>query len=291
MFTAIVDPTDEGFKQEARHLSVAATAAVRRATKRPRVVAAFTTFPIGARMKGLAGMLQSLADQSWPLDAIIMSLPDHVERISPEMLPIPPEAYEYSRQYKNLVVHQTTDRGPGTKLLGALEVEKDPDTVIVVLDDDTYYHNDTVLTLMSTMLSFDQDVAPAFMCEEVIESWSGKRRWAYQSHEGFCHGFASGYAAFAVRPRFFDHKVWDLSQGPVGCRLHDDVWISGSMLVGRGIRPYLVRPGFDSVAGQYIKDDGKRQEESVNVANRHAQERGLDPQGDCVSFFPFSSAT
>jgi len=238
-------------------------------------------------MAGVAEMLRSLANQTWQLDSVIINLPDRIARLSSEALSIPQQVYDWENQYSWLNVHQTKDRGPATKLLGALEVEKDPDTILIILDDDTYYHRDTVLALVSAMVASPTDVAPCFQCEEVSRDWFGNWKWTYAGTEGRCHGFASGYAAYAVRPRFFDKTVWDPSRGPGGCWLHDDVWISGCMLTAAGVRPQLLRPGFDSVAGGVIERNGKRQQESVFVASKAAHLRGQDPQGECIGHFPF----
>lgn len=59
------------------------------------------------------------------------------------------------------------------------------------------------------------------------------------------------------------------------------------MLTASGVRPHLIKPGFDSVQWEFIKEKGKRQAESVNVAHVAAEKRGEDPQGSCVAYFPF----
>mmetsp|Transcript_23719 Transcript_23719/g.55303 ORF Transcript_23719/g.55303 Transcript_23719/m.55303 type:complete len:329 (+) Transcript_23719:45-1031(+) len=282
------NPRSHPALRERNSMSLAVVTAVKRALKRPRVVASFTTFPIGTRMAGVGKMLSSLSNQSWKLDGVVMNLPDKIERLSPDVLPIPPEVREWERAYGSwLTVHQMKDYGPATKLLGTLQLEKDPDTIIIVLDDDTYYHYDMVAALVSTMLSTPDDIAPAFKCEDVFKDFWGKMKWRYNKVEGRCSGFAEGFAAYAVRPRYFDQRVFELSSGPKGCRLHDDVWISGSMLVASGVRPHLVTPGFDSIFGSAVNDIGARQQESVFVANKKALEKGESPQRDCVEHFPF----
>merc|ERR1712217_306958 len=232
------------------------------------------------------------ANQTWRPDAVIINFPYRVKRLSDKPLAIPKEAKTWAEQYSWLTVRQTDDYGPATKLLGTLQVETDPDTIIVILDDDTYYHHDTILSLVSTMMASSTDIAPCFQCEEVWKDWFGfgKLRWKYAETEGRCKGFASGYAAYAVRPRYFDHSVWNHSLGPEGCRLHDDVWISGSMLVASGVRPYLIRPGFDSVQQEYIRAHG-RPNESVHVAHMAEIKQGRDPQRRCVEHFTFHHDT
>jgi len=269
-------------------VSLSLLTAVRHAIKRPRVVASFTTFPMGHRMAGVAGMLRSLAAQSWPLDAVIMNLPDKIARFGDDVLPIPPEIDQWKQEYPWLRVNQVKDRGPATKLLGTLLLETDPDTIIVVVDDDTFYHQDMVVALVSAMLSSTTDIIPCFHCENVRRSSFGRLRWGYAQKEGKCNGFAEGFAAYAVRPKYFDHRVQEVEQAPKGCRLHDDVFLSGSALIGSGARPYLLRPGFDSINGTAVIELGARQEESVYVANKKAIAHGEDPQRDCVAHFPFA---
>lgn len=58
------------------------------------------------------------------------------------------------------------------------------------------------------------------------------------------------------------------------------------MLKASGVRPYLVRPGFDSVQEEYIKEKG-RPNESIHVAHKAALKRGIDPQRACVEHFDF----
>mmetsp|Transcript_71211 Transcript_71211/g.131291 ORF Transcript_71211/g.131291 Transcript_71211/m.131291 type:complete len:326 (+) Transcript_71211:43-1020(+) len=268
--------------------AVATMHALREVQSHPRVVVSFTTFPLGMRMAGVADMLRSLAKQTLQPDQVILNFPTHIARLSIGPLAIPREVEEWKQMYRWLKVHQTKDYGPATKLLGALEVEKNPDTIIIIVDDDTYYHRDTVLAHVSAMVSSPIDIASCFVCEGVHLDWYGRSQWSYTRAEGKCRGFASGYASYAVRPRYFDKLVWDHSSAPKGCWMHDDVWISGSMLKATGVRPHVLKPGFHAVAGEFIVKIGARQNESIFVANAAALKTGDDPQGTCVAHFPFT---
>ena len=46
---------------------------------------------------------------------------------------------------------------------------------------------------------------------------------------------------------YFNQSVFDYKNTPKGCRLHDDVWISGVLWKYAKVRPYLLKPGFKSV--------------------------------------------
>ena len=49
------------------------------------------------------------------------------------------EIPEWLPEMPGVRLHRTLDRGPATKLLGALEIEKDPETILITVDDDNDY--------------------------------------------------------------------------------------------------------------------------------------------------------
>lgn len=105
-----------------------------------RVVASLTTMP--DRYDKVVRTVRTIAAQTYPLDAIYLGLPTHSRRLN---IPYP----EISPELKKLVtVVPCTDFGPITKLMCALLVEQDPDTVIITFDDDMLYNPRTVETLM-----------------------------------------------------------------------------------------------------------------------------------------------
>lgn len=97
-----------------------------------RVVASLTTIP--GREKKLLRTLRSLHAQTYKLDAIYLGIPQRSRRLG---LPYP----EFSQQIKDMctIVICDADYGPGTKIIGGLISESDPDTVIITFDDDVIY--------------------------------------------------------------------------------------------------------------------------------------------------------
>ncbi|KAJ3082729.1 hypothetical protein HK100_009603, partial [Physocladia obscura] len=181
-------------------------------------------------------------------------------------------------RYPLLRVHRPADSGAATKLLGALELERDGDTVIVAVDDDIVYHRHTVRALVDG-LAANGGVGPTcFVCQYWPAWWPGvlKQRW-----RGRCNGFLNAYAAVAYRVAFFpDRSAWDFHAPGVPsaqCRLHDDVWLSG-ILYNQGIRPYVVRPGFDSVVASLPHT--KLSINSVKNTER-------DYRDPCIKFFNY----
>ncbi|KAJ3329293.1 hypothetical protein HDU76_008221, partial [Blyttiomyces sp. JEL0837] len=202
--------------------------------------------------------LKTLSQQSRKPDIIYLSIPDEVKRLNmsineKEFLF---EGKPLERVIKDLEVLvgpslkvlRTVDYGPATKLLGALEQEKNPSTIIITVDDDTDYHRDMVLLLVDAIVK-NPGTAPCFICE----MWGLWGVWLFnnavrQWWEGVCVGWGNAYKGIAYRVGYFDQKVFDVEgEGvPEGCKLHDDVWISGNMY-RKGYRPYVLVPGFDAI--------------------------------------------
>ncbi|KAI8848112.1 hypothetical protein BC829DRAFT_226643 [Chytridium lagenaria] len=164
-----------------------------------------------------------------------------------------------------LIVTHPKDYGPSTKLLGSLLVEKDPETIVITgthpphhpsihplyqnhyqnfqkLDDDMSYHPNIVKVLVGA-IELHSDAIPCFICEMWYEGHS-----EYFNTEDFCDGWGNAFASMAYRVGYFDEEVFTYEGVPDGCKLHDDVYLSG-WARRRGYRPYVIRPGFASIIG------------------------------------------
>ncbi|KAF6255991.1 hypothetical protein COO60DRAFT_1702558 [Scenedesmus sp. NREL 46B-D3] len=137
------------------------------------------------------------------------------------------------------------DYGPATKLLPTLLEEKDPDTVIITVDDDCMYRPEAVLHLEQEILARPGH-AVVRSCE--VTHWDPakappKKGWREAKlNAGECRGFPASLAGAAYRREFFDDLVFDQARAPKGCLLHDDVWF-GAHLWLRNV-PIWVLPGF-----------------------------------------------
>lgn len=107
----------------------------------PRIVATYTTLP--SRYEVLERSIQTLKNQSVPLQAIYVTLPKKARRLNQEY-PEPPE----SLKKLCTIVRSDTDYGPLTKIYGALVSESDPNTVIISCDDDVGFPSNFVETLL-----------------------------------------------------------------------------------------------------------------------------------------------
>lgn len=105
-----------------------------------RVVASLTTMP--DRYHKIVKTLRTLNNQTYPLDAIYLGLPEKSHRLG---IPYPEATSEMK---KMCTVVKCKDYGPITKIAAGLLSEDDPETVIITFDDDMIYPTDMVEALM-----------------------------------------------------------------------------------------------------------------------------------------------
>jgi len=139
------------------------------------------------------------------------------------------------------------DWGPSSKLLGALLVEEDPDTVIVTMDDDCHYYPNLARQLAErlpengVMGAGDawQNVAlcrKSFMSRVYNEQKSLMFRLRIASvladYDNYGielqNSWLMGVAAIAYRVKYFSDDIFDeASNLSPQCFINDDVWIGG----------------------------------------------------------------
>lgn len=113
-------------------------------TERPRVVVSFTTIP--SRLPYLSKLAKQINKQTFQPDAIYACIPKYSARLKEkydlEKYQIPPE----------FTIVQTEDYGPATKILGCLDLETDPETIIVTVDDDVEYSSEMLEELVKVAI-------------------------------------------------------------------------------------------------------------------------------------------
>lgn len=107
-----------------------------------RVVASYTTLP--SRYEVLYKSILSLRNQTYPLDAIYLTIPKKATRLNKEYPPLTDELTNSC-----IIVHTDIDYGPLTKIYGALMSESDPNTIIISCDDDVDFPENFIETLIS----------------------------------------------------------------------------------------------------------------------------------------------
>ena len=251
-----------------------------------RTVVSISTF--SRRVFNMRGCLESVFSQSQRPDRIIVSIPkkfrvleattgtdaaDYIRRNETEL-----DLVAWFSEYTgvtpvyrvNVNVHKTSyvydmgiltvqfldddPWGPATKLVGALLLETDPETVIITLDDDLAYHRDTVQWLSTHI---QPGIALSFGCEmwrvdkrDFIDWTVGYRldaRYFYMPTPRVCAGWLCGWTGVAYHVSSFRADVYVFLQTlPAGCFNNDDMWLSG----------YLVRQGVTRIYAPGILKHG-----------------------------------
>jgi len=99
-----------------------------------------TTSP--TRIHLLKPVLKRLMEQTIPPDKIVLNLPYVFQRTG-ESYDIPDYLYE-----PWLHIHRCEDIGPATKILPTRELVKDPETIIISVDDDILYKKNMIETFL-----------------------------------------------------------------------------------------------------------------------------------------------
>jgi len=83
---------------------------------------------------------ESIKNQTKQLDVIYWFYPKFSKRFQIEY----PEVPEWVSEYKNLKVIRCEDHGPATKIIPLLDMDIDPESKIIIFDDDSEYPNNNV---------------------------------------------------------------------------------------------------------------------------------------------------
>jgi len=104
------------------------------------IVVSLTTSP--TRIHTLKPVLKRLMEQTVQPDKIVLNIP-YVFKRTGETYTIPDYLYQ-----PWLYINRCEDIGPATKIIPTRELVKDPDTIIISVDDDILYKKDMIETFL-----------------------------------------------------------------------------------------------------------------------------------------------
>jgi len=195
-----------------------------------RTIVSLTTIP--SRVKALSSVLKRIKEQTYPVDQVYLCLPTWSRR---ENCPYPSLS---EKNVHNLKVIRCKDYGPLTKIYPVLKYERDPDTIIITVDDDVEYPRNLVETLVFYSGKYPDSAVGG--SGYTLGSW-------YNFFGKSCFDeitpvdVLEGFNGCAYRRRFFDYDLADFGDAPKECFYHDDLWISGYLSLKSVQR--LVCPG------------------------------------------------
>lgn len=114
--------------------------------KHSAAIVTLTTVPSRLLLEheyGLSAVLHSLCKQTYTDYEVHFNIP-HIYNVTKEEYIIPDWLISLEKQYKHLKIFRTEDYGPPTKFVPTLHRVSDPETIIIVADDDLIYRNEMV---------------------------------------------------------------------------------------------------------------------------------------------------
>ncbi len=203
-----------------------------------RVIASLSTVP--DRINNLMPTIRSLLKQTWPLDEIVLAIPEFSVR---ERRPYVVPKY-ISRLPRVRVLRCREDWGPATKFIPVIQEELAAgrgSSLIMVVDDDRVYPRDA----LETYLHYSKQLPDAALCfrgaamPQSMDWRDAKMIRASELRQPRPAAVITGCGSYFIQPRFFNESVWDYSKAPSGAFYMDDIWISG-WLSRRGVKRYVV---------------------------------------------------
>lgn len=198
-----------------------------------RVVVSFSTIP--SRVPYLARAFEQILKQTVQPDRIYLCLPRYSKKEQCEYPPVnvPPRVR---------VLH-CEDYGPITKLAPVLRVEKDPDTILLVMDDDMEYEANR----FSQLIEYSKDAPYAALSGDgwIVGNWWNYYGYVRNPPTLTAVSIIQGCSVCLYYRKFFTKDILEYPKDPVIQRsayINDDIWISG-YLAKKGI-VRLVHPGF-----------------------------------------------
>ncbi len=186
-----------------------------------RVVASLTTIPSG--IPGAVEVIKALLKNK-DLDLIYLNLP-YIYGKTGEKYPI------FPFRSPKLVINRCEDLGPITKIYHTLEKETDPETRILILDDD----NIPLENIVSNFMKYSVKYPNAAL---TTGGWiRGGGVLSFQNFSGFLEGvrevdWVEGSGGIFVPRKFFSGDLLDYRKaGALGklFKKHDDHWISWTL--------------------------------------------------------------
>ncbi|KAI8835722.1 hypothetical protein BC829DRAFT_406205 [Chytridium lagenaria] len=142
----------------------------------------------------------------------------------------------FPRKWLNVTVKERVK--PRDKLLAALSVEKDPNTIIVLLDDDIVYHHNTVLSLSASLERLRSEGWYNHYTMFCLRTGRGRELCGMGIAKG---GMAVTVGQFKGGKGLADFEIEGGGEGSGKCILRDDIHISAYLHAASYVRPFVIR--------------------------------------------------
>lgn len=194
--------------------------------KGKRIVVTLTTSP--TRINKIEKMIDSIMNQNVKPDRIYINLPHVFKRDNTRFGILP----EFIKNNPIIYINRTEDIGPSTKIIPTLEHEKDPETMIISVDDDIYYKKNFIAGLVYYGDKYPDSVITGTTFiqnnEENVKEYKELPYWS----KIYYAQFLEGYSGVLYKPKFFKNfnKQRHLLELPRNCQMGDDLILSNYIL-------------------------------------------------------------
>ena len=227
-----------------------------------KVIISLTTIP--SRINYIEYTLKSLLRQKYKVDEIVLWIP--YKTLKGKTYEIP----DNLSSLKHITIKRCElDYGPGTKLLHSLRVEE-PDTKIIVVDDDVIYKSNLVDKLVHASNAMPDaaftTVGLYMTKEDDFAKFNDLVTTRYQRVDR-----VMGMTGFLVKPKFFyddnmdkEGNVFDYSKAPEEAKWVDDIWFSCHLLK-RKVPVYRLPMGLFNFPVEILQFSSKESPQILHV--------------------------
>lgn len=233
-------------------------------TNRDRFVVSFTTIP--SRTRFIPEVLKKIKNQTVQPDVIYINIPYYSKRKNTSYK----LDFDTNVLDENVVISRCEDYGPATKLLGCISYEKDPNTMIITIDDDQNYSSSTFETLISYAMT-EPDKVYAF--NTLSPQLKGTKCPVGKNVETPDAFYAEGFGGVLYRRKFISEEMLDYFNNiSTDCFVSDDLVISTWMDI-EGYDRYKICDYRNTYMDNYIDaHDALRREKREEVYRNCSRE-------------------
>lgn len=176
---------------------------------------------------GIPSCIKSLCEQTYQDYEVHFNIP-YIYKLHNTEYIIPEWLIEFETKYPHLKTYRTEDVGPPTKLLPTLERISDPETIIVVVDDDLVYHEEMVKEHVKNQLEKDYVFGYDGLGIKETEFRFGDVRDHYvvSVYRNVLVNMLQHYKTVSYKRKYFENDLWE---NFVGKTSSDDVLFSAYM--------------------------------------------------------------
>jgi len=232
-------------------------------SNRPRTVVSFSTIP--SRTKYIPDVIAKIRKQSFQPDIIYVCVPYYSKRMK--------QTYNIDINMNlgsNVRIVRGKDYGPGTKLLGCIPYENDPETVIITIDDDQDYHLDTFKTLLGYGIVYPDKVCAFRTLNRNLIGTTCSNTHNIKSPDAF---YAEGFAGVLYRRKFITKEMIKFSQNlSKSCFVSDDLFLSSWMEINGVDRVKICEFSNCTTNEEIDKNDALHRDKRTKVYNKCSEE-------------------